>query len=82
MTVAYGFKLRLFNEFDRDRQEWEKQAELLPTDIASETDKAFLQRLGPFVDGFAIPRSQLVEAWKQLVSRMSPEGDFVEPGRA
>lgn len=79
---TYCFKLRLFNEYDRQKGSWEKQAELLPTEIGSETDQAFLRRLGPFVEGFAIPRTQLVEAWKQLVARMSVDGEFVEPARA
>ncbi|EKD00512.1 hypothetical protein A1Q2_05177 [Trichosporon asahii var. asahii CBS 8904] len=74
-----AFKLRSFNEFDREANKWVKNVALIPENLHNETDKAFVKRLGPFAKGFCISRDQLPAAWEQLRSRMSREGQYRDP---
>lgn len=78
-SPALAFKLRSFNEFDRDAKKWVKNVALVPENLQNETDRAFVKRLGPFAKGFSISRDQLPAAWEQLRSRMSKDGQYRDP---
>lgn len=71
--------MRSFNEADRATKTWNKMLEFTPDSLQHEKDKAFVTRLGPFAQGFTIPREQIQGAWDQLRARMSKDGVFDEP---